>query len=290
VRDIVREEVAAAVDGSSASDEPRAPRRAAAAGLPLDRASGLFGSAVEDGAGDDDPAREVEPEKENALPADTGRAVRLVAVAVASVLVVAMVGWFGVRALRDEPAAPSLTLGGDTSPATLSQGAEEAAAQVRDRETEQAAGRFFLMLPEDASQRAAVYDSLWDARSPLFDPLLVHLERSTSDRGVNDALEAWRGATLTPLQSDLLHSALVQYALTQATGADLTVDGQLLRNPCRGTSCSALLNFWETRRDSLGLPPVPDDAPTDPAALRVAENVLVLGALEEAHQRSANGG
>src|SRR5688572_31960206 len=40
VRDIVREEVAAAVDGSSASDEPRAPRRAAAAGLPLDRASG----------------------------------------------------------------------------------------------------------------------------------------------------------------------------------------------------------------------------------------------------------
>src|SRR5688572_32890827 len=41
VRDIVREEVAAAVDGSSAGgDEPRAPRRAAAAGLPLDRGTG----------------------------------------------------------------------------------------------------------------------------------------------------------------------------------------------------------------------------------------------------------
>jgi hypothetical protein len=289
VRDIVREEVAAAVDGSPA-DEARATRARAAAGLPVSTRSGLFTAAEADGDGtedrNDDPARAVRPEEEDAFGLDKDRAVRLVAVAVASVLVVALVGWLGIRALRDEPPAPALTLGGDTSPATLS----EAAAASEVEEQAQSPSRFFLMLPDDASQRAAVYDSLWDARSSLFEPLLVHLERATSDRAVNDALQAWRAAALTPLQSDLLHSALVQYALTQETGADLTVDGQLLRNPCRGTSCSALLNFWETRKDSLGLPPVPDDAPTDPAALRVAENVLVLGALEEAHQRSANGG
>jgi hypothetical protein len=289
VRDIVREEVAAAVDGSPA-DEPRAPRVRAGAGLPVGSRSGLITLHEEDGDGTDDahdPARAVRAEDASTFGLDKERAFRLVAVAVASVLVIALVGWLGVRALREEPPTPALTLGGDTSPATLSQGAAANAAEAEEQS--KSPSRFFLMLPEDASQRAAVYDSLWDARSPLFEPLLVHLERATSDRAVNDALEAWRAAALTPLQSDLLHSALVQYALTQETGADLTVDGQLLRNPCRGTSCSALLNFWETRKDSLGLPPVPEDAPTDPAALRVAENVLVLEALEEAHQRSANG-
>jgi hypothetical protein len=291
VRDIVREEVAAAVDGSTPADESRAPRVRAGAGLPVGSRTGLITVPEEDGDGTDDandPARAVRVEDESSFGLDKARAIRLVAVAVASVLVVAMVGWLGVRALRDEPPTPAITLGGDTSPATLSQGATADAREVEEQSN--SPSRFFLMLPEDASQRAAVYDSLWDARSPLFEPLLVHLERATSDRAVNEALEAWRAASLTPLQSDLLHSALVQYALTQETGADLTVDGQLLRNPCRGTSCSALLNFWETRKDSLGLPPVPEDAPTDPAALRVAENVLVLGALEEAHQRSTNGG
>jgi hypothetical protein len=44
-----------------------------------------------------------------------GRSLRLVGVAVASLLVVALVGWLGVPALADAPQAPSLTLGGDTT-------------------------------------------------------------------------------------------------------------------------------------------------------------------------------
>jgi hypothetical protein len=153
--------------------------------------------------------------------------------------------------------------------------------------------RFFTELPRAASARAEVYDSLWSARSPLFDPLLERVEDSASQDVVRQALEAWREGTLTPLQSDLLHSALVQYALKSEMGADLTVDGLLLRNPRRGASCTALLNFWETRAGSLGLPPVPEDAPTDLAGLRVAESVLVLKALEDpsapANGRPANG-
>jgi hypothetical protein len=147
------------------------------------------------------------------------------------------------------------------------------------------------MLPESATARAAVYDSLWQARSEVFSPLLEQVEGATEESTVRRAIDAWRDGTASPLQRDLIHSALVQYSLQQQTGAELVLDGQLLRNPCRGASCSALLNFWENRGSAYGLPPVPEDAPRNTGALRMAESVLVLRTLEDVHlTRATNGG
>jgi hypothetical protein len=118
----------------------------------------------------------------------------------------------------------------------------------------------------------------------VFNPLFAQVESATQDDAVKEALAAWRAGSLTALQRDLLHSALVQFSLREEMGAKLDVDGQLLRNPCRGASCSALLNFWETRGQGYGLPPVPDDAPRNTEALKTAESVLVLRRLETLHR------
>jgi hypothetical protein len=285
VRNIVREEVAAVVDDrtveSDAMEEPRS-----ASGR-----RGLFAFNDTASEGDSGTGTEEGESDEDSLGLDKGRALRLVGAAAASVLMVAAVGWLGVRALRDAPPTPSLTLGGDTSPPAPELTLDEpVSGEPGGQRPESRGERFFTALPSAASARAQVYDSIWRARSPLFEPLLAQLEDATTESGVRSALDAWRSGTLTPLQGDLLHSALVQLALEQEIGADLNVDGQLLRNPCRGASCTALLNFWETRAGSVGLPPVPENAPTDLAALRVAENVLVLKALENASGRAVDAG
>jgi hypothetical protein len=278
VRDIVREEVAAAVDGTT-DEAARQERPRSVGGV-----RSLFGGDGSPGDEEGAPPASAEPlEEADSEEEDASGAFRLVGVAVASVLVIAAVAWFTVRALSDAPEGPSLTLGGDTTPAVAEAEVGEPVSgepggQAR---SEARSETFFAALPNEAGDRAEVYDSIWNARSPLFDPLLERLEGATSEGGVRNALTAWRSGNLTPLQSDLLHSALVQYALEQEIGADLNVDGQLLRNPCRGASCTALLNFWETRASSVGLPPVPEDAPVDVGALRVAENVLVLKALAD---------
>jgi hypothetical protein len=277
VRDIVRQELQA-VDPRAASGE--GDEDADVLGV-----SGLFGApaaADEAGqpAGTDGGAAEP-------VATETRRSFWLVGVAGLSVLVVAAVAWLAVAAFRGVTEPQTITLTGDTTP-PVSEAIEDEAQNAGDAEaggaseTEEGTERFFTLLPDGASARAAVYDSLWAARSPVFEPLLERLEGVTGESTVRRALDAWRAGSATPLQRDLLHSALVQYSLREM-GADLSVDGQLLRNPCRGASCSALLNFWETRREEFALPPVPEDAPRNTDALRVAENVLVLRTLEDLH-------
>jgi hypothetical protein len=293
VRDIVREELRAV-----------SAERPAQATDPADdgAASSLFASRP----GDDDTevptyAAEDEPEAESAAAAETlpegHRSLWLVGVAALSVLVVAAVGWLTYQTFNAS-AEPTLTVGGDSAPplegpeAGATGAAEVGAPEGRSaaRSEPEDPERFFTLLPESANARAAVYDSLWQAHSAVFSPLLERVEDATEESTLRRALQAWRAGTLTPLQRDLVHSAFVQYSLRAQTGANLALDGQLLRNPCRGASCSALLNFWETRGQSLGLPPVPEDAPRNTAALRMAENVIVLRTLEEVHrERSTNG-
>jgi hypothetical protein len=139
-------------------------------------------------------------------------------------------------------------------------------------------------LPADPAARQALYDSLFAARSPLFDPLLATLESETGNRDIRRALGAWREDAMDAQFADLLHSALLQHVLRGAVDPRIEIDGQVLRNPCRGRSCTALLNAWEGQRDRYGLPPVPADAATDPRALRQAETALVLAWLQEAHE------
>lgn len=280
VREMVREELEAHVEGG-------APLGEAAAG---DADRGGVASLFGDAAGEADAGRDAEAagalEPEHAE--ETRRSFWLVGVAAASVLAVAFVAWLAVQAFQSGPETQALTLGGDRPVAEEKVPGmprpDETGEEPEDPEEVAAedADRFFLTLPEPASQRAAVYDSLWTARSPLFRPLLERVAGATETDEVEEAIGAWEG-TLTPLQDDLLRSALVQYVLREEVDGQLVVDGHLLRNPCRASSCSALLNLWESKREEYGLPAVPEDAPRNPTALRVAENVVVLRWLQESH-------
>ena len=289
IREIIREEL------RGAGGPPPPSEAAGDAGV-----SGLFRSRSdsEEPADDDSaPEDEAQPVAAAAQTRESAAAPRrpfwLVGVAALSVIVVAAVGWLTFNTFSGAGEEPTLTVGGDSAlplggPVGDSDGAREDSVPGEDSVTAAAepeeADRFFTLLPESANARAAVYDSLWQARSEVFSPLLERVESATEETTVRRALVAWRAGSLTPLQRDLLHSAFVQYALREQTGANLELDGQLLRNPCRGASCSALLNFWETRGQSLGLPPVPDDAPRNTEALRMAESVLVLRTLEDVHR------
>jgi hypothetical protein len=241
-------------------------------------------------------------EDEDEGPEETRRSYRLVGITALCVLGVGAAAYFGTRAFRSEEEPPTLTVGGDSTlplsgPVAAANGVLDSAAQSPDSNAAQEPeekvdeeSRFFTLLPEGAPQRAAVYDSLWQAHSDVFNPLFAQVDSATHDDGVRQALAAWRAGSLSALQRDLLHSALVQYSLREEMGAKIDVDGQLLRNPCRGASCSALLNFWETRGEGYGLPPVPEDAPRNTEALKTAESVLVLRKLENLHRaREATG-
>jgi len=274
LRDMVREELAAMDrSGGGAPRAQEGDQGPAAAG-----AAGLFtrpGAAVPA----DEPPGTPSGRGAESRPHEDHRPLRMVALASAGVLVLALVAWLAIGAFQTTENGP-VVLGGDTvqRPATTPDTAPPATLP-----TPVDAERFFQQLPEDPSQRAAVYDALWDARSPLFAALFQRVRAATTSTPVTRALAAWEVGPLTPLQKDLLHSALVQYALRQEMGATLAIDGQILRNPCRGAACSALLNYWESRGAAQGLPPVPEDAPRNTPTLRMVEAILVLRAMEEAH-------
>jgi len=278
LRELVREELAAMERSGGGAPRASEGTREGAKGSAAAGAAGLF---TRPGAGPDDEASDA-PTGRNAAPTphDDHRPLRMVALASAGVLIVALVAWLAIGAFQTTTETGPVVLGGDTLErrATRPDTAPPAAAAP-----EVDAERFFGQLPEAPSQRAQVYDSLWDARSPLFAALFQRVRAATTSTPVTRALAAWEIGPLTPLQADLLHSALVQYALRQEMGTALAIDGQILRNPCRGAACSALLNYWETRGEAQGLPPVPEDAPQNTPTLPMVEAILVLRAMEDAH-------
>ena len=125
-----------------------------------------------------------------------------------------------------------------------------------------------------------VHRGFWTNGASDLSSWLAELESANPAGAVQGSLAAWKTGSMTALEKDLLHSALVQYALRDLTGADLPLDGQVLRNPCRGPSCTALLHLWQTRAQEYGLPPVPGNAASEPNALRTVENVVVLRRLQ----------
>jgi hypothetical protein len=136
----------------------------------------------------------------------------------------------------------------------------------------------------DPAARVAIYDSLWTARSSLFDTLLATADAETSERTVKRAIAAWKDGTADAQAGDLIHSTFVQHVLKQEVDPRIELDGQLLRNPCRGRSCTALLSAWQKDGAKYGLDAPPSDASTNVPALRQAEVALVIGWMRELHE------
>jgi hypothetical protein len=209
------------------------------------------------------------------------------AIGAAAALVVALIGWFAIRGLQQESASTAAEEA--PAPVTATAPVQPAApppAAVTELPSAEASSPL-ATLPTDPSARQALYDSLFAARSALFDPLLAQVQSETSEQPVQRALAAWREGPVDAQDADLIHSSLLQHVLKAEIDPRIEVDGQVLRNPCRGRSCSALLNAWEQRRDQYGLPPVPENAPTDPRALRQAEAALVLSWLRQVNVAQA---
>lgn len=134
--------------------------------------------------------------------------------------------------------------------------------------------------PATPEERAARYDSLLQAGAPELAPLLADLEGAAA-APVLDALATWRaGDALEPGPRRRFHDALVQAAVNRLSGAGLTLDGLVARNPCGGASCGALLRLWERREGEWDLPRYPPGAEAREAGLPIVERVLVLQALE----------
>jgi hypothetical protein len=204
----------------------------------------------------------------------------------AAAVAVALVGWFAIRGLRQEAAeAPPVT----TAPASASAPAPVTVEPPRVAQVPAADSSPLALLPTDPTARQALYDSLFTARASFFDPLLAQVETETSDRAVQRALTAWKEGPIDAQDADLIHSALLQHVLKAEIDPRIEIDGQVLRTPCRGRSCTALLSAWEQRRDQYGLPAVPANAATDPRALRQAEAALVLGWLRTANVGATTG-
>ncbi len=157
--------------------------------------------------------------------------------------------------------------------------ADAPAGVVADVRAGTAAGAAALSDPLAPVHLAARYDSLFGARDSAFLPMLRSLEAATASASVRAAVAAWRRGLMTEAQQERLHSAFVQLTLREIDPA-VPLDGGILRSPCRGSSCRALLRMWSDRERRLALPPFHTGATGDSAAIRIAERVLVLARVE----------
>jgi hypothetical protein len=188
---------------------------------------------------------------------------------------IAVVGWFAMRGLR-EGSLESATTTTEAVPMAAAPTPPPPDTAVPDS----AAVPAVATPPTDPAARQVYYDSLFAARSSLFDVLIAAVEPETKDRPVKRAIAAWRAGPVDAQDADLIHSALLQHEL-KSVDPRIEIDGQVLRNPCRGRSCTALLTVWKTQRERYGLPPVPADATTNAKVLRQAEAAVVLAAMRE---------
>ncbi|MBW3534769.1 MAG: hypothetical protein KY453_06050 [Gemmatimonadetes bacterium] len=212
---------------------------------------------------------------------------RLALVAVAAAVTVVLVGWLAFQGLRDGVTAPPLLMSDDApaeAEAPSARSGEESPTESADPGVDPSVPAVLARLPDAPAAQVQLYDSLFQARSPLFAPLLDSVAAESDARQVTDAVEAWRGdGDLGAKDRDVVQSALVQWILMREIDQRVDVDGELLRNPCRGTSCSALLNIWQMGSEAFGFPEMPDDAPTNTDALRTVEAMLVLERMQDLH-------
>jgi len=132
----------------------------------------------------------------------------------------------------------------------------------------------------DPAALAARYDSLLAAHAPPIGALVDALDPLTRDPDVRTAIAAWRLGRMSDAQRARLHAALVQSVLRTEVDSALVIDGNILRAPCGGRSCGALLKLWQERGEAFGLPAWTADAPTDSQAIATVERLLVLDRAE----------
>lgn len=204
---------------------------------------------------------------------------RLIAITALVIFAIAGIGWFAVRGFQKD--AENITV----AAADATQEPVTPAPEPVVTPTE--APDVLTSAPADPAALVVLYDSLFAARSPVFDTLLTTVDQQSGERSVKRAVAAWRGGSVDAQEADLIHSAFVQRVLKLDTDPRIEIDGQLLRNPCRGRSCAALLTFWKAKGIQYGLPQVPSDASTNVTGLRQAEVALVFGWLKEVHDTAA---
>jgi hypothetical protein len=132
--------------------------------------------------------------------------------------------------------------------------------------------------PPDPARLAARYDSLFANFSPALDGLVRRVEAASRDQTLKTAIAAWRLGQISPELATRLHSAFVQISLRDAVDSTLAVDGGILRNPCSGSSCGAMLRLWRESGARYDLPPFPGE-PVDAARLAIAERALIMHAV-----------
>lgn len=132
------------------------------------------------------------------------------------------------------------------------------------------------------AQLVARYDSLFEAAAPPLGALVDRLSIETRRDEVRTAVAAWKQGRMSADQRERLHAALVQSVLRAEIDSTLAIDGSILREPCGGRSCAALLRLWEERGPEFGLPVWPGVASADGVALRTVERLLVLDRAERA--------
>ncbi len=124
----------------------------------------------------------------------------------------------------------------------------------------------------DPATLAARFDSLFDAR----DDRLRQLGLRSGRDDVARRIEAWANGDAG--EDRFVHDALVQIALRESGAADLVVDGTILRGPCQGQTCRALIEHWGRRAGDPAYPPMGPNPAADGAALSLVERVVVLRA------------
>lgn len=169
---------------------------------------------------------------------------------------------FAVYAVRRAPESPPTPVAQTEAPAPPA--AERAATAVR----------------ADPAALAARYDSLLLAHAPPLGALVDALDPLTRNPDVRTAIAAWRLGRMSDTQRDRLHAALVQSVLRAEVDSALVIDGDILREPCGGRSCGALLELWRESGEALGLPAWSEGAAADVDAIRMVERILVLDRAE----------
>jgi len=189
-------------------------------------------------------------------------------------------GLSAYAALTMRGAATDTTTLAAADPAATAAGADAAtAANPNGAASPNAAANGTGALPVDPTARAAAYESMLTSGSPDLAPLIERLEAAGPAGDVRTSIAAWRIGRMTPAHAERLHSAFVQLSLRENGATGLVIDGQILRDPCRGTSCGALLELWQRTPSTAGWPAYGAGSAADTAAVRRVERLLVASAL-----------
>lgn len=122
--------------------------------------------------------------------------------------------------------------------------------------------------PQRPAELAARFDSLFASRDPRLGGVLATVPAPARE----SALDGWTADG----DGDVAHNFLVQIALRALADRTLGVDGAVLRGPCRGETCGALIEHWRAHRDDPRYPPLGPDPAADAAALAQVERIAVL--------------